>query len=62
MAFSQASNCSMPRAFWWGRPPMTPALQASRTRSGPVTVNIGAQMAGKVSWARRAGSKAMFTS
>ena len=38
----------MSRAFWRGRPPMTPALQASRTRAGPVTRNIGAQIAGSV--------------
>ena len=56
---SQASNSSRLRAFCRGRPPITPALQASRTSAGPVTRNIGAQIAGRVRQARIFGSRLM---
>ena len=54
---SQASKVSMSRAFCRGSPPITPALQASRTSAGPVTRNIGAQIAGMVRPDRIFGSK-----
>ena len=54
---SQASNFSRLRAFWRGTPPITPALQASRTSAGPVTRNIGAQIAGMVRLERILGSR-----
>src|SRR3954466_5892498 len=56
---SQSANSSNERAFWRGRTPITPAMQASRTRSGPLTRNIGAQTAGKDSDCRSLGSSAM---
>src|SRR5581483_1076469 len=59
MPVSQASNSSKLLPFCRGRPAIRPALHASRTRSGPLTRNIGAQIAGKAICARIFGSSAI---
>ena len=43
---SQDRNSSLVRAFGPGNDPITPALQAAITVSGPETRNIGAAIAG----------------
>ena len=44
---NQLTNWSSVRAFVAGNVPRTPDLQAEITISGPVTKNIGAQIAGR---------------
>ncbi len=46
----QASSSSPVRAFGKGKDPITPSLQAARTRSGPETRNIGATISGSFIW------------
>ena len=46
---SQASNSATSRQLALGKAPITPALQAATTRSGPETRNIGAAITGSVS-------------
>ena len=58
MRSSHSSSTSAGRAFSAGKDPMIPLLHCSITRSGVLTINIGAPITGSTIWFRSFSTKA----